>query len=199
MSFQGIDYTTPLSVRSIGRVFRSETSNLKVQTNSSQAQRWDLQITLAPTSDTAQIVDLEDHRFQMGIHTSFTTLMPQPLGVADRIAGVVTNISTRGVTAAGISDVAIDSTSTVTIPKGLYVTFGADPKVYRVTADATVTATDTTATLSVFPPLVQATIDNAGINTAPNISVYYAEDGNDSITYTGNFVRYSLNLVEALV
>ena len=62
----------------------------------------------------------------MGIHTSFTTLMPQPLGVADRIAGVVTNISTRGVTAAGVSDVAIDSTSTVTIPKGLYVTFGAD-------------------------------------------------------------------------
>ena len=128
MSFQGIDYTTPLSVRSIGRVFRSETSNLKVQTNSSQAQRWDLQITLAPTSDTAQIVDLEDHRFQMGIHTSFTTLMPQPLGVANRIAGVVTNISTRGVTAAGVSDVAIDSTSTVTIPKGLYVTFGADPQ-----------------------------------------------------------------------
>ena len=196
--FLGLDYVYPLSIRSRGRVFRTETSSLKIQTNSSDAQRWELSVTVAPTS--TQNVALEDHRFSFGTHTSFTTLMPQPLGVPELIQGNLAGISSDGVTAAGQSAVRVQVTGNVVIPQGLYITFGNDPKIYRVTAETSILTTTTNPTIPIFPPLTQPTVDGESIGSTPSIRVYYAEDGNDSITYqNGGVVRTTVNLVEALV
>lgn len=194
-SFLGLDYVTPLNINSRGRVFRSETLNLKTQTVSNGTQRWDLTINLEPTTSTSAATDLAIDRAMNGVSKSFLIPMPQHLTELQ-----TARFNTDGVTDSGDDRLNLVATSSGTIKKGQFITVGADTKVYQIVSnDATVTL-GANATVVIFPPLVRNTIDGQGVNGEPDISVYYAADGVDGISYAeGIVVRATINVVEALV
>ena len=197
----GLDYSTPLTITSRQRTFRSETVNLKTQTNRSDAQRWDLQITLTPSANFDQApagAALSVHRTVNGISKAFNIEMPQHVGVR----APTHSVSVRAVTPSGFTDVPLvtDGSHTI-IQAGQYVTFGSFLKVYQViTAVSGFGVGDDDEALEIFPPLIQHLAMGTVVNFNPDISVFYARDGADGITYaSGIVVRASVALVEALV
>ena len=197
----GLDYSTPLTITSRQRTMRSETINLKIQTNSSDAQRWDLQITLAPSANFDQApagAALSVHRTVNGISKSFIIEMPQHVGINIP----VNSVSVKLVTPSGSTDIPLLTNGPDTIIQaGHYVTFGSLPKVYQViNAVSSFGVDDDEEALEIFPPLIQQLAIGTIVNFSPDISVFYARDGADGITYaSGIVVRASVALVEALV
>ena len=198
-TFEGLKYITPITINSRERYFRSETLSLKTQTVGNGAQRWDLSITLEPATGIgggAAGARLGVHRATHGFTSPFQVEMPQYLGTA-----ATGNIRTDGNPAAtipadrenqsGDSIVIVDTGATIS--DGRFISFGSNgSKIYQVTA--------TTATsISVFPPLVEDLPDNTVVNLSPNITVYYAQDGVEGVTYSdGVLTRATLNVVEGL-
>jgi len=197
----GLDYSTPLTITSRQRTFRSETVNLKTQTNRSDAQRWDLQITLTPSANFDQApagAALSVHRTVNGISKSFNIEMPQHVGVH----APLNSVSVREVTPSGSTDVPISTDGLGTIIQaGQYVTFGSFLKVYQViSAVSSFDVGETTEVLEIFPPLIQNIAKDALIDFKPEIAVFYARDGVDGTTYaSGILVSAKVSLVEALV
>ena len=195
-SFQGLNYITPLTINSRERLFRSETINLKTQTVGNGAQRWDLVVTLAPATGIgggAAGAALAVHRSTNGLSTSFTMEMPQYLGVAEPGA-----VSVNGAHSVGDDTITVDAAAERVIPAGRFLTFPGNTKVYQVTEAVTVPAIGT-ATLNIFPSLVANVADNDTIDWTPDVTVYYAQDGVEGVTYVeGVLTRATLNVVEAL-
>ena len=195
-TFQGLNYITPITINSRERLFRSETINLKTQTVGNGAQRWDLVVTLEPATaigGNAAGAALAVHRSTNGFSTSFAMEMPQYLGVAQPAA-----VSVSGAHSVGDSTITVDAANTTQVPAGRFLTFPGNQKVYQVTEAVPVPAVGT-ATLNIFPPLVANVADNAEIDWTPDITVYYAQDGVEGVTYTeGVLTRAALSVVEAL-
>ena len=198
-TFQELNYTTPLTINSRERIFRSETINLKTQTVGNGAQRWDLVITLEPATTrggTNAAAALAVHRSTNGFSRSFTMEMPQHLGTT--ATGSTTtdgdpaaSVPADRVNQSGDSTVIVHTGATASV--GRFISFGNDgSKVYQVTGT-------TSTTISIFPALIEDLADDTTVNLSPMITAFYAQDGVEGVTYVeGILVRATLNVVEAL-
>ena len=196
----GLQYSTPLVINSRRRTFRSETINLKIQTNSSDAQRWDLNITLAPSTNrdsTPAGAALSVHRSTRGTSRSFEIEMPQHVGVQETDRTVTVKDSAPAGTN-GIN-ISTDGDST-NIQAGHFITLGTQKKVYQVTSPLVGFGPGDSVILEIFPPLISPVNAGDPINFNPDITVFYDQDGIDGVTYSsGVVVAAEVSLVEALV
>lgn len=208
--FLGLDYVTPLTINSRQKVYRSETNNLKFQTVSNEAQRWEAIITLAPSSNREAApagAKLSVHRTVVNTTQSFTAEMPQHIGT-DIVAsgGLVFSPVTTALavnTAKGSIAASVHSKSTVTIPAGRFFTFNGHSKVYQVVealdlvAGATAGVYGASGNLKFYPPLLKNEFSTFIDLHSPNIKAFYNNDGVEGVTYTdGILTRAVIDLIE---
>ena len=199
----GLRYSTPLTINSIERVHRSETLNLKIQTVSNDAQRWELMIALEPDASrdpTPKSAALGVHRHSHGLTKSFTTAMPQTLGTRAEGDVTITDASSwvRGsdVNLVGKKEIGVGFTAWPPVSLGRYISIGTHPKIYEVTSVGRRAGTNT-ARIGVFPALVVAA--TGVVNTSPDVTCYYADDGVVGLKYEqGILTKATVRLVEAL-
>ena len=196
----GLRYSTPLTINSRQRAFRSETVNLKIQTNVSDAQRWDILLTLEPSANrdiTPAGAALSVHRSTRGTSSSFEVEMPQHIGIVSTSRNVTVKTGAPG----GSDQIPVTTDGNDTkIQAGQFITFGAHKKVYQVTGALMGFGPADTVFLEIFPPLVSPVVPGDSINFDPNIAVFYDQDGIDGVTYSGGrVVSAKVSLVEALI
>jgi len=182
-------FAAPMTVRSNRPISVSDTLSLKRFSSSSQAQRWEIETALVPASSNAQelFVDI----VSKGHTVATKVLMPQNYG--SRLA----RTATGGAIASGAA-----GASTITysvsgkIPKGSFVNFGTDTKVYMLAGDAT-----TNGTVGIHPEL-RTTLVNATMHYAEDVigSFYYDTDVARGMIYSDGILMDmgTLKLVEAL-
>jgi len=211
-AFEGLSYITPLEIKSYERISRSETLNLKTQTVSNGAQRWELTVTLAPSNNKGTTAAdkhgarLSVHRSMFGLHRPFTMKMPQHIGVT--VSSSLDNNTLNGTTAAGttntnsvfgahgIINMSLNS-GTSTLPAGLFFKISTGDKIYQVIDEASLSTSNTA--VKIFPPLVTAAASNTTIDIDPDITVYYAENGVEGVKYEGGIMTTAtLEVIEAL-
>jgi len=211
--FLGLDYITPIKISSNQRVAINETLSLKRQSVSNDAQRWELGITLAPsnnkggTTNDAHGAKLSVHKTLNGVHKPFTMPMPQHLGLSYSPTNL-NNMPAGAATSAGA--VATDSTFgrhgiVNLVPNrdgylqaGWFIRFANHSKVYQV-LEYLELEDGTSSVLKIHPPLLSTVPSGGVIKSDPDITVYYAEDSDESVTYTnGIMVNASINVVEAV-
>ena len=180
-------YTTPLSVESEERVFRDESLSLRIITNTSTAQRWLADITLAvDNGSNKSAAVMSTHKALHGFTRSFTIPMPQHLGAE---AQGSLNVNALAVVTGQESVITTNGTGSVDV--GRYIILPGSTKVYQVTQSDT-------NRLEIFPNLV-ADVLAGPINTEPNLTCFYAENDNQRIRWeNGTLSTISLSLVEAL-
>ncbi len=193
----GLSYTTPLSIESEERVFRSDSLSLKVQAVSRGTQRWVLEIGLEPTrlgGSGGETALLAVHRASHGQHTPFNTLMPQHLGTED----VGVTVSARLAALAGATTIHVNASSTFPANLGRFITFAGSTKLHQIVAATALTAPNR-RTLTVFPALVANVAASAAVSFSPQIRVYYAQNGQEGLQYTNGILqRSNVALVEAI-
>lgn len=196
----GLRYSTPLTINSRQRAFRSETINLKIQTNTSDAQRWDILLTLEPSANRSSApagAALSVHRSTRGISSSFEVQMPQHIGIVSTSRTVT--VKTGAPTGSIEIPISTDANNT-NIQAGHFVTFGSHKKVYQVIAPVSGFGISDNVALEIFPPLINPVVPGDYINMDPNIAVFYDQDGIDGVTYSGGrIVSAKVSLVEALI
>ena len=192
--FLGLRYTTPLSITSEERVFKSETLNLKVQTNASQASRWRIQVGLEPTRTGSNVGALQAHKAVNGVHSSFPMKMPQHYEVQSTSTEVLVTDSVGANHEAGVDTVKVVTNGTISINAGSFISFGSFPKVYVVTEGTT-----TSGDIKIFPPLVDTVENLTSVNLSPDILVRYSNEDNTTMNVVdGIIVKTSLDVTEAL-
>lgn len=206
--FLGLNYATPLSVRSTSRAFRSESLSYKVQTSRGDAQRYELSIPLQPDNgDLKAGARLSTHRATFGLTDAFEITMPQWNSTEtdiDRVAPMHT-INASGTFVAGVDTIMVramtgmnPSNERFVIPEGRYIKFSNHTKIYQVTSTVTREAGQTVS-LPIYPVLQMGISAAVTIDVDPDITVYYSEDSLEEIQITnGIIVRQTLNVVEAL-
>jgi len=211
-AFEGLSYTTPLEINSYERISRSETLNLKTQTVSNGAQRWELKITLAPSNNKGTTASdnhgarLSVHRSMFGLHRPFAMTMPQHIGVtADPSldSNTINGTTAVGATntdsvfgAHGILNMSLNS-GTAKLPAGLFIKVSSGNKIYQVIDEANLSTSNTA--VKIFPPLVTPVSNSTTIDVNPDIIVYYAENGTEGVTYEGGIMTTAtLEVIEAL-
>jgi hypothetical protein len=211
--FLGLDYITPIKIASEERVSITETLSLKRQSISNDTHRWALGITLAPsnnkggTAADAHGAKLSVHKTLNGIHKSFTLPMPQHLGLSyspsnlnDRNAGSATSAGAVDTDSTFGRHGILNLTPNVSgsIPAGWFIGFENHSKVYQVIEEVTLT-NGNSVVAKIHPPLVSNISQSTNLITDPDITVFYAQDSDESVTYTsGIMVQASISVVEAL-
>jgi len=125
------------------------------------------------------------------IHPNHAQLLGELLGAAPRIAGGAQ--TGNSVTIDGLVP-----SSTGVFLIGDVISFTNNTKVYKVTADVDASVSGT-ATIPIFPPLVQSPADNSFVNyTGVEFSVILTDDTVSSSTDFNNVSSFSINLKEAI-
>ena len=198
--FLGFQYSTPLTVSSNQPEVVTDTLSLRRVVSTTDAQRWELQIPLAPDSGgVGNLVNtVQVHREVNGGHTAFPIAMPQPQNT-DVTATAA--IAIAGPASAGDNTVTVGGTAAWSIPAGRFITFGTSGKVYRVTQTATSAGIQNVATLNIFPALITdvtngivVTHDGVNMQARHNVS-----GGLVSYTLTSGIIdRLTIGVIEAL-
>jgi hypothetical protein len=140
-------FVAPTKVISNNPVSVSDTLSLKRAIYSRTAQRWEIETNLEPLVAAAN--ELFVSLVTKGYSETITVLMPQNYGVILKRTSTSTPTATQAV--AGSSSVAVTNNVGL-IPKGTFVKFSGDTKVYMTTSDLT-----GVGTLPIFPKLRLAT------------------------------------------
>ena len=182
-------FAAPMTVKSNRPVSVSDTLSLKRFSSSSQAQRWEIETALVPANSGAQnlFVDL----VSKGYTTATKVLMPQNRG------SYLARTATGGALASGAA-----GGSTITfsvsgmIPKGSFVNFGTDSKIYMLLGDA-----NTNGSVGIYPEL-RTNLSNATMHYAEDVvgSFYYDTDVVRGMVYSDGILMDmgTIKLVEAL-
>jgi hypothetical protein len=140
-------FVAPLSVVSNVPVFVSDTLSLKRFVSKRPAQRWEIESGVEPFSNNAQ--NLMVNLITKGSSEAVNVIMPQNYGSAfNRVA---TGIGTvRGTAAAGSTQITltVSGFSRINIPKGTFIKFQNQSKIYMTVNDMT-----GSGTLNIFPEL----------------------------------------------
>ena len=187
--------TVPLAIESETRAFRDETLSLRIVTNSSNAQRWNMNFGLAADGGTNQTAALFSvHKATHNISQQFSVTMPQHHYVdalTDSDGNPIT-VTVNGAVNLSTTDVTMIPTTGGTTPVGRFISFAGHSKIYLVTAS-------TETTTSIFPPLRSNLADASTVNQSPVVNVFYSDNDDQSISYSdGILSEISLSLVEAL-
>jgi hypothetical protein len=182
-------FAAPMTVRSNRPVSVSDTLSLKRFASSSQAQRWEIETALIPASSGAQ--DLFVDIVSKGYTVATKVLMPQNYG--SYLARTATGAAVAS-GSAGASSITYSVAGK--IPKGSFVNFGTDSKVYMLTGDAI-----TNGTVGIYPEL-RVSISGATMHYAEDVvgSFYYDTDVVKGMMYSDGILMNlgTLKLVEAL-
>lgn len=199
-SFLGLRYISPLSIMSEKREFRSETLSLRIQTLTSETQRWRVKVGLEyDTGANKGGSNLSVHRAEHSFTESFEMEMPQWFDIEDLLE-VPQEIDEIILTAntAGSKTISINSVHNFFIPKGWFLKFSNHTKVYQVTSDVDHDANDA-IDLPIFPALQRGIATTDTLDVTPNITVYYAQNMDLSVKISGGIVvKEMLDVVEAL-
>lgn len=211
-NFQGLQYSTPLTVNSNQRELITETLNLKRQAVGNGSQRWELQITLAP-SDNREAVPggarLGVHRTINGLSSSFDIPMPQPIGLTIPSSADIRPVATSSGEVSGGEGLLrlrrLSGQPDVDLSIGTYFAIANSDgspdalhrKVYQIID--TVTVDDNTTNVTIFPPLLEDVGITKRIDLSPDLLAYYAQDGSAGVTYSdGILTQATISVIEAL-
>jgi len=151
-------FVAPMSVISNKPVFVSDTLSLKRKTFSRSAQRWEISTNLEPLRQTAN--DLFVNFVTLGYTSAVNVNMPQNFGVISRRTTTTSTAITASATAINATSVPVTgNTATALLPKGTFVTFAGDTKVYMLTADFSAAS----GNLAIYPGLRKAIATTAAI------------------------------------
>jgi hypothetical protein len=134
-------FAAPITITSNQPVVISDTLSLKRQVSSKAAQRWEIEANLEPLSKNAGV--LYSYLITKGYGGTVEASMPQPFDQKD-LAGAQFTASSAALGASVITASGLTSS----VPRGTFVRFADDPKVYMITSSSTNTCT-------VYPPLVK--------------------------------------------
>jgi hypothetical protein len=138
-------FSTPMSITSNQPVFSSDSISLKRQTNIKQAQRWEIEASLEPLSDTANL--LYTFLISKGYSGTIQVVMPQSSAVFKNLftaTGTFTNVTANaGATSLNVQGMSND------VPVGFFIRFGSHKKIYMITSSGLNTCT-------IYPPLRQS-------------------------------------------
>jgi hypothetical protein len=138
-------FSTPMSITSNQPVFSSDSISLKRQTTIKQAQRWEIETSLEPLSDTANL--LYTFLISKGYTNTIKVSMPQPATVFKNLSTAVRTLT--NVTAnAGATSLTVQGMSS-NIPVGCFIKFNSHKKIYMITSSGLNTCT-------IYPPLRQS-------------------------------------------
>jgi hypothetical protein len=183
-------FVAPLKVISNKPIFVSDALSLKRSTYSRSAQRWEIETNLQPLVETAN--DLFVNIVTKGKSETVQALMPQNYAV--RLKRTATAMITATGTI-GSSTVTIIGSNGL-IPKGCFVRFFENPKIYMTTSDLT-----GNGSLSIYPPLRKAAI--GGIMAYKDDVIFECFYDTDTITgmvYTDGILmdNGNIKLIEKL-
>ena len=147
------------------------------------------------------------HIARHGVHRSFATEMPQPLGtLSERVdtryavstspdVGSETVVLSITDDPSDMNDQAALSGQALTDARkrlsiGRYITIGSDKKIYQITKLAS-----NSATITVYPAFRTAV--SGEVNLTPNIQVFYTEESIRGLTYNQGLAIPTLGLIEA--
>jgi hypothetical protein len=136
-------FVTPMTVRSNRPVFASDTLSLSRQVSRSAAQRWEIETKLEPLSFNAQ--DLFVNLVTQGYSEAVTIITPQNYGA---VQARTSTSAPLGTGSAGATIISV-SGNTGLIPKGTFIKFTGQDKVYMTTADR-----DGNGTVGIYPALL---------------------------------------------
>jgi len=184
-------FVAPMTVRSNQPVFVADTLSLKRSTKKRGAQRWEIETHLMPLVHTANelFVDL----ITKG-HTAPTQIItPQNYGVIKRRTSNSPSVTATGNKHASIITIASNSGL---IPKGTFIRFSVNSKVYITTEDIT-----GNGQVGIYPAL-QADLSASSMTHQDDVimNCYYDLDVLSGMVYTDGIVMDSgaVKLVEAL-
>lgn len=203
-NFLGFDYVTPLTIASNQPELTTDTLSLRRIVGRTEAQRWEMQVTLEPDSfgSNGLLNTVQVHREVNGGHTAFTLPIPQLLNTS---ATSQADVAFSAPVLAGETEILITSTDPFVIPAGLFITIAGNSKVHRVTqtaASATAGSAPFTATLNVFPSLTADRVVGALVTVSDvMLTARHNTDNGGIVGYTlsqGVVDRLTLSVTEAL-
>lgn len=196
--FEGAEILAPLSIVSNEPIYEVDTVSLSKQRASQDVQRWELSFNTIGTPETQQQMMISAIT---GIISTNTMIMPQ-LPEVDRLFTVTANTATVSVPAlAGATQVIISGAGkTGFLPKGSFISFSNNDKIYMTTTDADFTSGD--ATVRFFPKLQSPLTTSHSLEMSSSVQlVYYRDISNlTGITFSDGVLSNAgtITVIEAL-
>ena len=196
--FQGLEYSTPITIRSNVGLRTADSQNLRVSGADIGAQRWELSIALQPSfAPDADAAKLAAHRARHARIESFSIVMPQ---VVDFDSGLTATVSTDGAVQQNAATVDVDSPdgndSAEGVKVGRFIKFANHSKVYMVVGVRSVRGNQE---LTLEPRLVSTVGNNGVVSVSPSILVIYDPSSPVSVQIDApGFIRPRLQVFERL-
>jgi hypothetical protein len=193
--FNGAAILAPFTIVSNEPAFNMTTVSLKTQRASQGHQRWELTFSVQPTSE----LIIDSLIGQLGaLDTSSTMIMPQ-LATGNTVDN---NVTAHSSASAGATSVQLEGTGvTGLLPKGSFVKFQGQDKVYITTADVTFDNV-VDPYVSIYPPLRSAVASSTNFHFRDSCQITYFQsiDNATGITFTDGVLANpgTITLIEAL-
>lgn len=187
ITLYGLALTTPVTIRSNQPAFVSDTLSLRRRVASQGVQRWELEFSLAPSTNYGDYMAA-----LVANNYTVTTTMPMPQVVSQPTTSTaITGSGTQYSTSVTLS-------SNPGIANGRYISFTqtGHTKVYVVTGAAG-------STLTVYPPLLQTVPAGTTVNyldTTVNMTAILGTENNLSVSYSDGILMDTgrISVVEAI-
>jgi hypothetical protein len=196
--YEGSEILIPFTVVSNEPMFDMTTVSLKTQRASQGHQRWELSFnTINPKENQvdsflSSFKDLED---------SNTMVMPQMTEVDKKVTVDATSRPIGANAAKGASSISIDANNNGLVPKGSFVKFNNDTKIYILTSDLNLSGTGN-ASVNIYPNLLKdlTTSNQIKFTTEAEITYLRSIDNQTGITFNDGVLSNigTITLVEAL-
>jgi len=184
-------FVTPMQVKNIRPAFVDDSMTLKRTIATRPAQRWEITTRLQPLTSTAN--DLFVLLTLKSITDTMDVIMPQNVGViARRVKGP------GGATASGSRDgVIINVSSAHYIPKGTFIRFANQTKIYMLTGNV-----NRNGSVGIYPALREAVPVNTSFNWYDDVimPVYLDTETASGMMFEGGILMDNgdMTFVEAL-
>lgn len=168
--FEGHRILNPVSFYSNKVVIQNETLSLDVNRMVLPAQRWELSFKLVTSGNEADIF----HKLTVDRYSVGSMIMPQMPDAWERTT-FLGSASVQANAAAGQGTVYVVPLSSGLLPKGSFIQFGTQKKVYMTTADVNFSYQQT-VNVPIFPKLVEAVDSTTSVNFEDDVTFHYLID-----------------------
>lgn len=184
-------FVAPISIISNQPVFVADSISLRRTTNSQNAQRWEIQTRVEPSTRDAEMLL---HTVINGKSNIITIQMPQILRSSPNTTTTTSTVLAQGAVAG--SSAIIVSNNNGQIAKGEFIQFSNHSKVYLVTQNLNLNGV-----LNIFPALRQNIIDGTVIayGNAVNMQGYYGTETTLGIVFEDGIISDpgTVSIIEA--
>jgi hypothetical protein len=184
-------FVAPISIISNQPVFVADSISLRRTTNSQNAQRWEIQTRVEPSTNDAEMLL---HTVVNGKNNIITVQMPQILRASPNNTTSTSTVLSQGAVV-GSSSVIV-SNNNGRIAKGEFIRFQNHSKVYMVTQTLNLNGV-----LNIFPPLRQTITNNTVISygNSVNLQGYYGTETTLGIVFEDGIISDpgTISIIEA--